>query len=110
MSASNGTAEITALAGLINSAVQDIVNEYTKAGHAVPSLHSTERGPFGAPHLVSATLSKAIQTVEAACAQLTFTVANPGHTITNVTNISFFVVSLHATDGLIVIESICGAS
>lgn len=80
----NGTDEITALAGLINSAVQDIIREYTMTGHSVPSLHSTEEGPFDAPHLVSAALSKAIQTVEAACAQLTFTVANPGHTITNV--------------------------
>lgn len=80
----NGTNEVTALTNLINSAVQDIVNEYTKAGHPVPSLHSTKPGPFDAPHLVSPILSKAIQTVEAACAQLSFTVANPGHIITNV--------------------------
>ncbi|KAH9479088.1 3-O-methyltransferase 2 [Psilocybe cubensis] len=81
--APNGTSEITALSQLIASAVQDIVNEYTKAGHTVPSLHSTEQGPFDAPHLVSETLSKAVQIVEAACAQLTFTVTNPGHTMTN---------------------------
>lgn len=80
----NGTAEITALTSLINSAVQDIANEYSKEGHSIPSLHSTEPGPFDAPHLVSPILARAIQTVEAACAQLSFTVANPGHVITNV--------------------------
>lgn len=81
---SNGTAEIKALTALINSAVHDIVNEYSKEGHSVPSIHSTEPGPFDAPHLVSPVLAKAIQIVEAACAQLSFTVANPGHVITNV--------------------------
>ncbi|KAF8954811.1 S-adenosyl-L-methionine-dependent methyltransferase [Flammula alnicola] len=79
----NGTLEITTLADLIISSVQEVVNEYQTNGHVVPSLHSTEPGPFDAPHLVSAKLAKAIQTIEAACAQLSFAVANPGHVIAN---------------------------
>ncbi|KAF8191305.1 S-adenosyl-L-methionine-dependent methyltransferase [Pholiota molesta] len=79
----NGTTEITMLADLISSSVKDIVSEYQSAGHNVPSLSSTEPGPFDAPHLQSAKLSKAIQIIEAACAQLSFAVANPGHVITN---------------------------
>lgn len=72
------------LATLINSAVEDIVKEYSTTGHSIQSIQSTEPGPFDAPHLASPALAKAIQTIEAACAQLTFTVANPGHVITNV--------------------------
>ncbi|KAF8954810.1 S-adenosyl-L-methionine-dependent methyltransferase [Flammula alnicola] len=79
----NGTIEVTMLADLIVASVQEVVKEYQTSGYAVPSLHSTEPGPFDAPHLVSARLAKAIQTIEAACAQLSFTVANPGHVIAN---------------------------
>ncbi|KAF8191304.1 S-adenosyl-L-methionine-dependent methyltransferase [Pholiota molesta] len=79
----NGTTEITRLADLIVSSVKEIVSEYETAGHDVPSLLSTESGPFDAPHLATAKLSRAIQIVEAACAQLSFAVANPGHVATN---------------------------
>lgn len=82
----NGTIEITMLADLISSSVKDVVSEYQSAGHNVPSLSSTEPGPFDAPHLQSANLAKAIQIIEAACAQLSFAVANPGHVVTNVSS------------------------
>ncbi|KAF9479519.1 S-adenosyl-L-methionine-dependent methyltransferase [Pholiota conissans] len=71
------------LADLITSSVKDVVSEYQSSGYSVPSLSSTEPGPFDAPHLQSAKLAKAIQIIEAACAQLSFAVANPGHVITN---------------------------
>jgi hypothetical protein len=80
----NGTTEITRLADLIVSSVKEIVSEYQTTGHDVPSLLSTEIGPFDTPHLATAKLSRAIQIVEAACAQLSFAVANPGHVATNV--------------------------
>ena len=80
----NGTDEITSLADLIAAAVKDVVGEYKNAGCNVPSLSSTEPGPFDAPHLASEKLSKSIQIIEAACAQLSFAVANPGHVVTNV--------------------------
>ncbi len=79
----NGTDEITGLADLIVVAVKDVVGEYKNAGYNVPSLSSTEPGPFDAPHVTSAKLSKSVQIIEAACAQLSFAVANPGHTVTN---------------------------
>ncbi|KAF9479526.1 S-adenosyl-L-methionine-dependent methyltransferase [Pholiota conissans] len=78
-----GIAEVTKLTDLINSAVKEIISEYQTAGHDIPLLQSTEIGPFDAPHLASAKLSRAIQIVEAACAQLSFAVANPGHVATN---------------------------
>ncbi|KAF9479528.1 S-adenosyl-L-methionine-dependent methyltransferase [Pholiota conissans] len=72
------------LTDLIVSSVKDVINEYQSSGHDVPSLFSTETGPFDAPHLTSPKLSKAVQIIEASCAQLTYTVANPGHVVTNV--------------------------
>lgn len=80
----NGSDEITSLADLIVTAVQDVVGEYKSAGYKVPSLSSTEPGPFDAPHLTSTKLSRSIQIIEAACAQLSFAVANPGHVVANV--------------------------
>ncbi|KIJ42002.1 hypothetical protein M422DRAFT_171701, partial [Sphaerobolus stellatus SS14] len=79
----NGSADVIALANLISSTAQEIVTEYSKAGHDIPSLDSTDSGPFDAPEKVSGALSKAIRTIEAACAQLSFTVASPGHVMTN---------------------------
>ncbi len=82
----NGSTEVIKLADLITAAVKEVVNEYQAAGHIIPSIFSTDSGPFDAPHLTSPGLNKAIQIIEAACAQLSYTVANPGHTVTNVFN------------------------
>ncbi|KJA18249.1 hypothetical protein HYPSUDRAFT_70031 [Hypholoma sublateritium FD-334 SS-4] len=79
----NGTAEVIQLTNLITASVTEVVNEYQAAGHVIPSIFSTDSGPFDAPHLTSANLTKAVQVIEAACAQLSYTVANPGHTVTN---------------------------
>lgn len=81
---SQGGLELTRLAELITSSVQDVLAEYQNAGQDVPWLSSTEPGPFDKPHLTPPKLSKAIQIIEAACAQLSFAVASPGHVITNV--------------------------
>lgn len=80
----NGTTEVIQLADLITASVKEVVNEYQAAGHIIPSIFSTDSGPFDAPHLASANLTKAVQIIEAACAQLSYTVVNPGHTVTNV--------------------------
>ncbi|KJA18248.1 hypothetical protein HYPSUDRAFT_79252 [Hypholoma sublateritium FD-334 SS-4] len=80
---SQGALELTRLTELITSSVQDVLTEYQTAGHDVPWLSSTDPGPFDKPHLVPPKLSKAIQIIEAACAQLSFAVASPGHVITN---------------------------
>ncbi|KAJ3996156.1 S-adenosyl-L-methionine-dependent methyltransferase [Lentinula boryana] len=74
---------ITALTDLINKAVQDIIAEYAAAGRAVPSLDTLESGLFQVPEETPARLTKAIQIVEAACAQLSCTVAPPGSVMIN---------------------------
>ncbi|KAJ4478425.1 S-adenosyl-L-methionine-dependent methyltransferase [Lentinula aciculospora] len=75
---------VTALTGLINDAVQDAIAEYAAVGQAVPSLDSLEPGPFQVPAETPARLMKAIKIIEAACAQLTYTVSPPGSVMLNV--------------------------
>ncbi|KAJ7487263.1 S-adenosyl-L-methionine-dependent methyltransferase [Mycena galericulata] len=77
--ASSGLEEILALSDLISKAVAEIVSN----GRLIPSLHSTEPGPFDTPEDTPAGVSAAIRTIEAACAQLSYTVASPGHVVTN---------------------------
>ncbi|KIK52991.1 hypothetical protein GYMLUDRAFT_49571 [Collybiopsis luxurians FD-317 M1] len=74
---------ITALTDLINKAVQDVIAEYAAAGQAVPSLDTLSPGPFTIPEETPARLAKAVQIIEAACAQLSFTVAPPGSVMVN---------------------------
>lgn len=93
----NGTTEVIQLADLITASVKEVVNEYQAAGRVIPSIFSTDSGPFDAPHLTSANLNRAIQIIEAACAQLSYTVANPGHTVTNVFSSTSCIV-LHIAD------------
>ncbi|KAJ6607417.1 S-adenosyl-L-methionine-dependent methyltransferase [Mycena sp. CBHHK59/15] len=80
-STSSGIGEIVALAELICNAVTDLRDEY--AVQSMPSLKSTDTWPFDAPETRPAKVSKAVRTIEAACAQLSFTVANPGHVFVN---------------------------
>ena len=77
-------AHLTALSDIILVAVQVVADEYAIIGQSVPSLDSTVPGPFDTPEKMSHNLTKAIQIIEAACAQLCFTVASPGHSVTNV--------------------------
>ncbi|KAJ8494380.1 hypothetical protein ONZ45_g13265 [Pleurotus djamor] len=77
------TNEIDALAKLISDSVTVVTTEYAKARYAEPSLHNTKPDPFHSPELVSDRLKTAIKTIEAACAQLSATVVNPGHVIVN---------------------------
>jgi len=81
---SSGNTEVLALADLISSAAQDLIQEYLKDGNVLPSLNSTVAGPYDNPDQLSPALLKAIRTIEAACAQLSCTVASPGHIIVNV--------------------------
>ncbi|KAJ7927645.1 S-adenosyl-L-methionine-dependent methyltransferase [Mycena leptocephala] len=77
----NGIAEIVALANLISTSVTQLVDEYP--GHVAPSLSSTQPGPFDTPDITPPKVAKIIRTIEAACAQLTCTVASPGHVMLN---------------------------
>jgi hypothetical protein len=79
-----GLADLVALADLISSAVKDIVSEYTDAGAILPPLSSTAPGPFDTPETVPIKIAKAARIIDAACAQLSYSVGSPGHVITNV--------------------------
>ena len=94
---STDPAHLSALVTTISDAVKVVVAEYAAVGQVVPSLDSTQPGPLDAPENVSLGLSKAIRVIEAACAQLSFTVASPGHVVTNVSLLCIFLVS-SATD------------
>ncbi|KXN90283.1 Sterigmatocystin 8-O-methyltransferase [Leucoagaricus sp. SymC.cos] len=79
------TEQLIALSNFIAEAVRVVIDEYNTAGIPVPSLRSASTAPtlFDSPENVTPMLSKAICTIEAACAQLSFTVASPGHVMTN---------------------------
>ncbi|KAH7870498.1 S-adenosyl-L-methionine-dependent methyltransferase [Lentinula edodes] len=74
---------ITALTDLINKATQDVIAEYSAVGQAVPSLDTLQPGPFQVPEETPTRLIRAIQIIEAACAQLSFTIAPPGSVMVN---------------------------
>ncbi len=76
--------DLTTLVKLISDSVAVLVSEYAKVGHAPPALESTDQDPFHSTELMSARLKTAVKTIEAACAQLSATVASPGHVVTNV--------------------------
>lgn len=82
--ASADPANLLALVEIISKAVSTVNEEYAKANATVPSLDATSPGPFDTPESLTPELSRAIQTIEAACGQLSFTVALPGHAMTNV--------------------------
>lgn len=84
---------LTSLAMLISDSVAVVTSEYAKAGHAPPTLESTAEDPFHSPELVSEQLKTVIKTIEAACAQLSATVASPRHVITNVSVLHVEVMS-----------------
>lgn len=75
--------DLSALVKLISDSVAVVTSEYAKAGHVPPALDSTGQDPFYSPELVSDQLKTAIQITEAACAQLSATVASAGHVVTN---------------------------
>lgn len=79
--------DLSALVKLISDSVAVVTSEYAKAGYAPPALDSTEQDPFYSPELVSDQLKNAIQITEAACAQLSVTVASAGHVVTNVSGL-----------------------
>ncbi|KAK7027234.1 hypothetical protein VNI00_015323 [Paramarasmius palmivorus] len=67
------------LTSLITSAVQSLIS----TGHPILSLNSVETTPFDSsgPESLSPEVIQAITTIEAACAQLVYTVSNPGSTL-----------------------------
>jgi hypothetical protein len=73
---------------LINSAAQEAIAEYERAGGDVPSIDSTEPHPLDNDNAIdNITLKSAIRTLEGACAQLCTTLAPPSHTAINLVNV-----------------------
>jgi hypothetical protein len=81
---SRGSANLSALVDLITKAVAVVNEEYEKVDAVIPPLESTLVGPFDTPESMTPELANAIQIIEAACAQLSVSVAPPGHIIVNV--------------------------
>ena len=99
-------AQLTALVELISSSVNEVIAAYNAAGRDVPSLESLNEGPLEVPATTPQSLTRARQIIEAACAQLCATVAQPGDCIVNVR----FPVSPYETRAELrrAAESICG--
>ncbi|KAF9254588.1 S-adenosyl-L-methionine-dependent methyltransferase [Marasmius fiardii PR-910] len=76
--------QIETLLQLINSSAQEAMFEYEKTGYGIPSPDSAEPHPLdNQPGALA--LRKAIRTLESACERLCTTLAQPMHTLVNVT-------------------------
>lgn len=79
-------AELIPLVNIIKDAVVVVIDEYDSKGKVFPSLQSTMGGPFDSAASVTPALANAVKTIEAACAQLSISVARPAHAILNVSS------------------------
>lgn len=89
MASSNG--QLSTLVTLIADATKIVEAQFKQSSKpCVPSLDDTTPHPFDT-QISSMELKRAIQTIEAACAQLCATVARPNHTVLNVSSVLFWV-------------------
>ena len=93
MASDTGAIDLLSLSNLISESVKTVIAEYAAAGKPVPTLNTLAPGPFDNPVNASPAYAKAVRTIEAACAQLTFTVADPAHSIVNVSSLFLQLVS-----------------
>ncbi|KAG8221333.1 S-adenosyl-L-methionine-dependent methyltransferase [Butyriboletus roseoflavus] len=83
---STNKTKLESLLKLINSAAQEAITEYEKAGGDVPSIDSAELHPLDHT-LDQVALKAAVRTLEGACAQLCTTLAPPSHTAINLVQV-----------------------
>lgn len=76
--------QLKGLLELLTASLQTIEHEYEAGGHSLPFLDSENSGPYDVPEAMSSQLTRAVQIVEGACAQICAYVAPPGHSISNV--------------------------
>ncbi|KIJ09826.1 hypothetical protein PAXINDRAFT_86916 [Paxillus involutus ATCC 200175] len=79
-------AKLESLLKLVNSAAQEAIAMYEKAGDYVPSIDSTEFHPLDEA-IDQVALKKSIRVLEGACAQLCTTLAPPSHTVNNLVQV-----------------------
>ncbi|KIJ15471.1 hypothetical protein PAXINDRAFT_11592 [Paxillus involutus ATCC 200175] len=79
-------AKLESLLTLVNSAAQEAIAMYEKAGGYVPSIDSTEPHPLD-DAIDQVALKSTIRTLEGACAQLCTTLAPPSHTAINLVQV-----------------------
>src|ERR1700754_3331015 len=80
----SGASQLRTLVRLISEKVEDVIAQYSKAGQDVPSLDYLGTAYYDVVENRDEDFIDTLQTIEAACAQLTLTVANPSRAITNV--------------------------
>ncbi|KAH7917709.1 S-adenosyl-L-methionine-dependent methyltransferase [Leucogyrophana mollusca] len=78
----SGKAHLQSLLALINSAANEAILEYEKAGEDVPTIHSATLHPKDSAN-DSLVLKKAVRLLEGACQQLCASLAPPQHTVIN---------------------------
>lgn len=83
------TAALDALVDIITSSVKEAVEAYKAYTPEVPPINTAEPGPFDSSENVSTKLNQAVKLLEGACAQLCATIAPAGHTIVNVSPVTF---------------------
>lgn len=81
---STHAAQLTTLVELISSSVKEVIAAYDAAGRDAPSLDSLDEGLLETPATTPPNLRQARQIIEAACAQLCVTIAQPGDCVVNV--------------------------
>ncbi|KIJ65863.1 hypothetical protein HYDPIDRAFT_87240 [Hydnomerulius pinastri MD-312] len=82
----SGRAKLESLLTLINSAAQEAIAMYEKAGGDVPSINSTEPHPLD-DAIDQVALKSTIRTLEGACSQLCTTLAPPSHSAINLVQV-----------------------
>ncbi|KAF8839427.1 S-adenosyl-L-methionine-dependent methyltransferase [Paxillus ammoniavirescens] len=79
-------AKLESLLRLVNSAAQEAIAMYEKAGDDAPSIESTEFHPLDEA-IDQVALKRTIRILEGACAQLCTTLAPPAHTVNNLVQV-----------------------
>ncbi|KAL4260401.1 O-methyltransferase COMT-type [Pleurotus pulmonarius] len=93
--ASTGKAQVRALLGLLNTAVEEAIAEYDKQGLDIPVIDSVYAHPMDG-RLPTLKFKHAIRTLEAACGQICTTLAQPSHTMLNYSMDAFVPAAMNA--------------
>ena len=82
----SGLNQLRSLVQLISEGVENIIEQYDRIGQDPPTLDHLGVSYYDKSENYNEQLTDAIKVVEGACAQLSLTVANPSHSISNVSS------------------------